>query len=146
MHIDFKSIILVIIQLICIALILLTGRLVPRSFPLQIVFVLALSLGVWALWIINFKNFRLTPNFPKDTRLVAKGPYKLIRHPMYSCLLLTTLMIVLDDLSIIRIAIWIILFIDLYIKLVYEEKLIIDRNTDYLIYKRGTKRLIPFIH
>lgn len=146
MHIDFKSIILVIIQLICIALILLTGRLVPRSFPLQIVFVLALSLGIWALWIINFKNFRLTPNFPKDTRLVAKGPYKIIRHPMYSCLLLTTLMIVLDDLSIIRIAIWIILFIDLYIKLVYEEKLIIDRNTDYLIYKRGTKRLIPFIH
>ncbi len=146
MHIDFKSIILVIIQLICIALILLTGRLVPRSFPLQIVFVLALSLGVWALWIINFKNFRLTPNFPKDSRLVAKGPYKIIRHPMYSCLLLTTLMIVLDDLSIIRIAIWIILFIDLYIKLVYEEKLIIDRNSDYLIYKRGTKRLIPFIH
>ena len=146
MHIDFKSIILVIIQLICIALILLTGRLVPRSFPLQIVFVLALSLGIWALWIINFKNFRLTPNFPKDTRLVAKGPYKLIRHPMYSCLLLATLMIVLDGLSIIRIAIWIILFIDLYIKLVYEEKLIIDRNTDYLIYKRGTKRLIPFIH
>ena len=146
MHIDFKSIILVIIQLICIALILLTGRLVPRSFPLQIIFVLALSLGIWALWIINFKNFRLTPNFPKDTRLVAKGPYKIIRHPMYSCLLLTTLMIVLDDLSIIRIAIWIILFIDLYIKLVYEEKLIIDRNSDYLIYKRGTKRLIPFIH
>jgi len=146
MHIDFKSIILVIIQLICIVLILLTGSLVPRSFPLQIVFVLALSLGIWALWTINFKNFRLSPNFPKDTRLVAKGPYKLIRHPMYSCLLLTTLMIVLDDLSIIRIAIWIILFIDLYIKLVYEEKLIIDRNTDYLIYKRGTKRLIPFIH
>ncbi len=146
MHIDFKSIILVIIQLICIVLILLTGSLVPRSFPLQVVFVLALSLGIWALWTINFKNFRLTPNFPKDTRLVAKGPYKLIRHPMYSCLLLTTLTIVLDDLSIIRIAIWIILFIDLYIKLVYEEKLIIDRNTDYLIYKRGTKRLIPFIH
>ena len=146
MHIDFKSIILVIIQLICIALILLTGNLVPRSFPLQIVFVIALSLGIWALWIINFKNFRLTPNFPKDSRLVAKGPYKIIRHPMYSCLLLTTSMIVLDDLSIIRIAIWIILFIDLYIKLVYEEKLIIDRNTDYLIYKRGTKRLIPFIH
>jgi len=146
MHIDFKSIILVIIQLICIVLILLTGSLVPRSFPLQIVFVLALSLGVWALWIINFKNFRLTPNFPKNTRLVAKGPYKIIRHPMYSCLLLSTLMIVLDDLSIIRIAIWIILFIDVYIKLVYEEKLIIDRNTDYLIYKRGTKRLIPFIH
>ena len=146
MHIDFNSIILVIIQLIFIALILLTGRLVPRSFPLQIIFVLALSLGIWALWIINFKNFRLTPNFPKDTRLVAKGPYKIIRHPMYSCLLLTTLMIVLDDLSIIRIAIWIILFIDLYIKLVYEEKLIIDRNSDYLIYKRGTKRLIPFIH
>jgi len=146
MHIDFKSIILVIIQLICTVLILLTGSLVPRSFPLQIVFVLALSLGVWALWTINFKNFRLTPNFPKDTRLVAKGPYKLIRHPMYSCLLLATLMIVLDDLSVMRIAIWIILFIDLYIKLVYEEKLIIDRNTDYLIYKRGTKRLIPFIH
>ena len=146
MHIDFKSISLVIFQIICFALILLTGNLVPRSFPLQVVFVLAISLGVWALWTINFKNFRLTPNFPKNSRLVAKGPYKLIRHPMYSCLLLATLMIVLDDLSILRIAIWIILFIDLYIKLVYEEKLIIDRNTDYLIYKRGTKRLIPFIH
>ncbi len=147
MHIDFKSIILVIIQLICIVLILLTGSLVPRSFLLQIIFVLAISLGVWALWIINFKNFRLTPNFPKDTRLVAKGPYKIIRHPMYSCLLLTTLMIVIDDFSITRISIWLILLIDLYIKLIYEEKLIIDRTTDYLIYKRGTrKRLIPFIH
>jgi len=146
MSIDFKSIILVIIQLICTALILLTGNLVPRSFPLQIIFVLALSLGIWALCIINFKKFRLSPNLPKDSRLVAKGPYKRIRHPLYSSLLLATLMIVLDGLSIIRIAIWIILFIDLYIKLVYEEKLIIDRNTDYLIYKRGTKRLIPFIH
>ena len=147
MHIDFKSIILVIIQLICIALILLTGNLVPRSFPLQIIFVLALSLGIWALWIINFKNFRLTPNFPKDSRLVAKGPYKIIRHPMYSCLLLTTLMIVIDDFSITRISIWLILLIDLYLKLIYEEKLIIDRTTDYLIYKRDTrKRLIPFIH
>lgn len=146
MSIDFKSIILVIIQLICIVWILLTGNLVPRSFLLQIVFVFAISLGIWALWTINVKKFRLTPNFPKDSRLVAKGPYKLIRHPMYSCVLLATLMIVIDDFSIVRISVWLILFIDLYLKLIYEEKLIIDRNTDYLIYKRGTKRLIPFIH
>ncbi|HSG32072.1 MAG TPA: isoprenylcysteine carboxylmethyltransferase family protein [Thermodesulfobacteriota bacterium] len=146
MNIDFKSIVLVAIQLVCIVFILATGRLIPHSLPLQIVYVLAIALGLWALWTINFKNFRLTPNFPKDARIVAKGPYKLVRHPMYSCLLLVTLMLVIDDFSIIRFAVWLILLADLYVKLVYEEKLIIYRNSDYQIYKRGTKRLIPFIH
>ncbi|NIP38641.1 MAG: hypothetical protein GWO07_07730 [Candidatus Dadabacteria bacterium] len=146
MRIDFKSIILVLIQFACIVFILLTGNIVPRSFVFLVVYVLAISLGLWAVWTINYKNFRLTPNFPKDARILAKGPYKIIRHPMYSCVLLITLMLVIDDFSFIRIAVWLILFINMYIKLIYEENLITDRNSDYLIYKRGTKRLIPFIH
>ena len=146
MNIDFKSIVLVTVQLTCIVYILFTGSIVPRIFPLIVVFVIAVSLGLWALWTINFKNFRLTPNFPKDARIIAQGPYKVIRHPMYACLLLATLTLIIDDFSIIRLSVWLALLIDLYLKIVYEEKLIAGRNTDYLIYKRATKRLIPFIH
>lgn len=144
--IKIKSYLLVLIQFVCIAYILATGSVLPHSLIFVVLFVLALALGLWALWIINFRHFRLTPDFPKDARIVAKGPYKLIRHPMYLCVLILTLMLVLDDFSYQRMGVWILLFADLYIKLLYEEKLIAHRNSDYLIYKRSTNRLIPYIH
>ncbi len=146
MNIDFKSIILVLIQLACIIFILLTGNIFPRSFTFLVVFVIAVAFGTWALWTVNIKNFRITPGLPKNIRIVAKGPYRIVRHPMYTSVLLATLMIVIDDFSPIRACVWIVLLIDLYLKLMYEEKLIINRNTDYLIYKKSTRRLIPFIH
>lgn len=146
MTFDYKSILLTAVEYLCILMIFITGDLLPLSFIAIVILVLALFLGFWSLWTIFIKKFRITTKISSDSRIVAKGPYKLIRHPLYSSLLLILLIIVLNHFSIIRLILWLILLTVMFAKLMYEERLIIKRNTDYLIYKRGTKRLLPFIY
>ena len=146
MTFDYTSILLTAVEYLCILMIFITGDLLPLSFIAIVILVLAIFLGLWSLWTIFIKKFRITNKISSDSRIVAKGPYKFIRHPLYSSLLLILLTIVLNHFSFIRLILWLILLTVMFAKLMYEERSIIKRNTDYLIYKRGTKRLLPFIY
>ena len=83
--------------------------------------------------------------YPEDAEFWWKL-VKLIRHPMYASVLLVALMLVINHLTLWRIGLWLILFIDLYFKLSYEEKLLLTKYPEYLKYKSNTKRLVPFIY
>jgi len=146
MTFDYKSILLTAVEYLCILMIFITGDLLPLSFIAIVILVLAIFLGLWSLWTMFIKKFRITNKISSDSRIVAKGPYKFIRHPLYSSLLLILLTIVLNHFTFIRLILWLILLTVVFAKLMYEERSIIKRNTDYLIYKRGTKRLLPFIY
>ena len=140
-----KSLTLVLIQFVCLVVLAVTGPLIasnPLYFLLEIVGLLS---GVWAVWTIRLGNFNITPDVPEGSNLVTEGPYKYVRHPMYSSLLLVTLALVLDHFSKFRLFIWIVLLFDLLIKLSYEEELLSVHFTDYSFYKKRTKRLIPFL-
>ena len=65
---------------------------------------------------------------------------------MYATLLLGTLALVLDSPSTLRWSLWIVLLIDLLIKLRYEERMLLEHFRGYGAYMAGSKRLIPYLY
>lgn len=140
-----KSLILVLVQFVCLVILAVTGPLIASNSLYFLLEIVGLLGGVWAVWTMRLGNFNIVPDVPKDSNLVTEGPYKYVRHPMYSFLLLVTLALVLDHFSKSRLFIWFILLFDLVIKLSYEEELLSGHFADYSSYKKRTKRLIPFL-
>ena len=141
-----KSFTFVIIQFSCLGLIALTGPIFPASALLLVVEVLGLALGIWAVFSMGIGNFNVTPEPLRSSQLVTRGPYRLIRHPMYLALLLATLPLVATEFSVLRLLVWLVLFIDLVIKLNYEEGILAARLEGYPDYIQRSYRLIPFIY
>lgn len=141
---SFRSYLFVMIQLLCLGGIMITGPvLASRAIYLGLE-LLGVALGVWALVTMTIRNLNVLPDIRAGSRLVRHGPYRYIRHPMYSALLLVTLALILDAYSMERMMIWILLVCDLWVKLRYEEKLLGQHFGEYKDYQKQTKRLIPF--
>ena len=140
-----KSYLLVAIQLTCIAIIAFTGPFFPKNIFFLLIGIFGALLGLWAIIVMELGRFNITPDVHENSRMVTRGPYKYIRHPMYASVLLITLAWLLNYFTIFRFAIWIALFIDLLLKIRFEEKLLSDHYEQYQDYRRKTKRLIPRI-
>ena len=146
MHNKIKSYILVTIQLVCIVLIVFSGPFFPKNIFALLIGTLGGVVGLWAIAVMRVGHFNITPEIHLYSRLTSKGPYKYIRHPMYSSVLLITLTWLLNYFTFTRLVIWMVLIFDLIIKLEYEEKLLINRYKEYQDYQQKTKKLIPFIY
>jgi protein-S-isoprenylcysteine O-methyltransferase Ste14 len=103
-------------------------------------------LGVWAVLAMRIPDVSILPEVRAGAQLVTRGPYSVIRHPMYSALLLVGLGLVLDAPSLLRWLLWLVLLVDLLFKLNYEERLLAGRFSDYQAYQQRTWRIIPFIY
>ena len=107
--------------------------------------VICFAFALWAVFTMGFKTIKISP-IPKNTsELVTKGPYKFVRHPIYSSLLLYCTTLILESISLYKIILIITLYITLWIKTDFEEKLLINKFTDYEKYKKQTKKIIPFL-
>jgi len=109
-----------------------------------ILVLLGMGLAVWAR--INLgRNWGMPMSRKVDPELVTSGPYRFVRHPIYSGVLLAILGSALADN-----AFWLIGFFVLGIYFVWsakvEERIMTEQFPDqYLEYKKKTKMLIPFI-
>lgn len=82
----------------------------------------------------------------KNQKVVSDGLYSVVRHPMYMAIVLLMLSgsLVLSSLS--GLLVFLCASITLYIRIIFEEKLLEKELTGYTDYKKKvTKRLIPFL-
>ena len=140
------SYIYIIIQVVFIILIGLTGPISPDNLFLFSGIIIGILTMIWAVLTMRLSNLNMIPDVKHNSRLVTSGPYKFIRHPMYASVLLVTLILVINHLTLLRAGFWLVLLIDLHFKFNYEEKLLLQKFPECLDYKNNTKRLVPFIY
>jgi protein-S-isoprenylcysteine O-methyltransferase Ste14 len=108
------------------------------------VFLLGLALAVWARVYLG-RNWGMPMSQKVDPELVTTGPYRKVRHPIYSGIILAMIG------TMIAVSLyWLVAVIVIGVYFIYsatvEERYIAERFPDsYPGYKRSTKMLIPFI-
>ncbi|MBI1341695.1 MAG: hypothetical protein GC171_02040 [Terrimonas sp.] len=112
----------------------------------QIVEGLALLLGAISIAVVGWRNLSIFPVPKTGSSLVTAGPYRYIRHPMYTAVIFFCLSLVSNRFSLLNFAILWVLIIDLLIKIHYEESLLVKSFPGYQQYRSQTKRLLPFLY
>jgi protein-S-isoprenylcysteine O-methyltransferase Ste14 len=110
------------------------------------VMVAGLAFRIWAIAVLG-KSFRTTVETFKGQEVVKEGPYRLLRHPSYTGILIICLGYGLAVQN------WLSLFPALLLPLaalvyrihVEEELLVESLGQAYVDYKKHTKRLIPWV-
>lgn len=145
MMIRFKSILLVSLQFLFILLLLSGISLKNISLSAIILMLLSAGLILWAIIAMQKSKLSILPQPSANATLITKGPYRFIRHPMYTAILLGSLGLVINQFTWLRLAIVIALAIVLLIKLNWEEKMLLEKFDAYKEYMKHSKRLVPFI-
>ncbi len=122
-----------------------TGPIFVNGFVLISIQVLAIFLGLWAIYVMRIGNFNIVPEPVENGVLRESGPYQLIRHPMYTSILLFAIPELIYYFTWWRFLLFILLLISLIAKLTYEESRLLQEYSGYGDYRKKTKRLIPFV-
>jgi protein-S-isoprenylcysteine O-methyltransferase Ste14 len=97
-----------------------------------------LALSIWSLWSLG-DSFSISPS---DRGIVQRGPYRLVRHPMYAGELLSLLGVCVMSASIWNWTILAVFGVSIYMRIVLEESIL----QGYSRYTRETKwRLLPCV-
>lgn len=140
-----KSLVLVIIQFASFLFFGLVGNIFASGY-LLVFQIIGLLIGLWGIITMKMGNFNIQPEVKSHAILVSSGPYKIIRNPMYTGLLLFFGISVTTNFSILRFAVFVILAIVLVLKIVMEEKFLEQKfGEKYVSYMKKTYRLIPFV-
>lgn len=142
-RVDLVGWTLVTIQFVCLAILAATGPLLATGLWLALE-ALGILLGMWAIVTMRLR-VNVTPAVRHGSALIAHGPYAWIRHPMYTALIVTGLALVLNTPSAFRWVVWVLLTVNLVVKLTYEERLLRAAFPHYQAYQKRTQRIIPWL-
>ena len=142
---SIKSAILVFFQILVMVYLVVINNPFTNGFGIMIQIV-GILIGLWGIFNIRVGNFNIQPEVKSDS-LIKSGPYKWIRNPMYSGVLLFYFPIIIHNISYLNSLVFLILVITLFYKIDAEEQFLEDKfGSEYLEYKKITKRLLPFIY
>lgn len=121
-----------------------TGNLLspnPIAITLQ---VLAVALMIWARVAFGSRSFHASAD-PTAGGLVTTGPYKYIRHPIYTAACLFGLGGIVAHWSLLSVGLGVLLFLGGLARMLCEERLVKQTYPEYVDYSKTTKRMIPFV-
>ncbi len=95
---------------------------------------------------MQVSNLNIGPDPKAEARFISKGPYSILRHPMYAAILQTFVPLVISTPTIIRLSLIILLFTDLLIKIEHEEILLLRYFENYEAYRKNTWKILPFVY
>ena len=139
-----KGKLLVFGQFACIALLLFGGG---WSMPFWAWAIFALGLIVFAAAASSLgnDNFTVMPVPRVGNTLIQRGIYRMVRHPMYTSVLLCGSAFAFGAPSPLRWVALVVCVIVLVLKVRYEEGLLAQRHPEYPQRMAGTYRLFPGI-
>lgn len=132
------------VLLLALVFLAVRGSLFSRSPIVIAVQLLALALNVSARRAFAAGQFRVTPD-PGPGDMLRRGPYRLIRHPMYAGGLLFLWTGIVAHWSVVPVVVGLVVAALVAIRVLEEERLLGERFPDYAEYARSTKRIIPFV-
>jgi protein-S-isoprenylcysteine O-methyltransferase Ste14 len=132
-----------------------TGTLAPFSIPLlrgsppggdqQLAADLLLVAGLaWAVWSLRFLGRNLSV-IAQARQVVEKGPYRWVRHPLYTGEIVSALGLALTASSGPAIAVWVLLVALQVYRALREEQVLLRALPGYRAYRRRTAALLPGI-
>jgi protein-S-isoprenylcysteine O-methyltransferase Ste14 len=141
-----KSTALVFVQFASIFILAIRAHFFPNGWLSWSFFSMGMILGIWAILIMKPWQLTIFPEPKAGITLIKNGPYKFIRHPMYTAVLLVCLSWMLSSGAWFDVLLFVMLSINQWIKLSYEESLLIKIfPKEYPRYIDNSKALIPFI-
>lgn len=111
----------------------------PVTIALQ---VFAVALFIWARVTFGRRSFHAAAN-PTEGGLVTSGPYRYIRHPIYTAACLFGWASIITHLSLVAVACGVLMFLGSLTRMLAEERLVQERYPQYVEYSRRTKRMLP---
>jgi protein-S-isoprenylcysteine O-methyltransferase Ste14 len=100
---------------------------------------------LWARAVLG-RNWSGTVTLKENHELIVRGPYRLVRHPIYTGLLAMLIATWMEQGHIAGMIGLVLVFISLWIKLKDEEEVMRKQFPDqYAAYRERVKRIIPFI-
>jgi len=107
--------------------------------------VFGVSFCVWARAVIG-RNWSGTITLKENHELIVRGPYRLVRHPIYTGLLAMVIGTWFELGHLAGMIGVILVFVSLWIKLSDEEEVMLKQfPQDYPAYRQRVKRIIPFV-
>jgi protein-S-isoprenylcysteine O-methyltransferase Ste14 len=119
-----------------------THALFSPAPPAIAVQVAALILMLWARVTFRLRSFHASAE-PTAGGLVVAGPYRYIRHPIYTAGCVIGWAGVLSHLSIVSVSLGILLFVGALGRMLSEERLLVQHYPEYRDYATHTKRMLP---
>jgi len=147
----------VIIQVFLVALVALAPGLDPVRLDLPgggraMGIVIGVALGVLGLAVVlsGFvalgSNLTPLPHPKDDATLVQTGIYALVRHPLYSGVVIGAVGWALINVSLLTLLLAVVLFVFFDIKSRREERWLVHKFPEYAAYRQHVHKLIPFVY
>lgn len=101
--------------------------------------------GVAAALVLG-RNLTPLPRPKEASQLVVKGPYRLVRHPIYTGVIFMAYGWSVLSQSWLTMGYATIVFLFLDVKSRREERWLVEKYPGYEAYRKAVKRLVPFIY
>ena len=104
----------------------------------------AVALVLWARLTFGLRSFHAAAN-PSAGGLVTTGPYRHIRHQIYTAACAYGWAGILAGRSMPAVVCGVVLVAGAIMRMLAEERLLVERYPEYRQYASGTKRMVPYV-
>ena len=111
----------------------------------QIIFYSGIIIAIWAAILLG-PNLTPLPKPKLSSQLIKTGLYRLVRHPIYFGVILVSFGWAGIEQTIYTLVLACILLIFFDLKSRQEERWLIQKFSEYVVYKQNTKKLIPLLY
>ncbi len=144
MFLKFSSLVAFAISIVGIIFLFKNNSIISDNIIAIIIQILAFGLMIWARITFGFKSFHASANAYKE-KLVTNGPYKWLRHPIYAAVIYFFLACIISYPNIETIIAVALIVVSTIVRMLLEEKSLLENFAEYDSYSIRTKRLIPFV-